>query len=174
MHAKRQQVFVGGCCWPDPDPAPHRPPRADDVTRFDATVCERIVYPRCVQDVQRLFAEARAANCKIAMRGTQHSMGGQCVGGSLEGKTYVLDFSCLDFIGYDCEKELVVCGPGATWADLIVHLNEYGKSPRTMQSYSTFSVGGTLAVNGHGVTTDHCVSESVVAMEIVLADGTQV
>lgn len=34
---------------------------------------------------------------------------------------------------------------GAQWTDLIRYLNDFGLSPRTMQSYSSFSVGGTLA-----------------------------
>jgi len=40
-----------------------------------------------------------------------------------------------------------------------------------MQSYSSFSVGGTLSVNAHGITTDHCLAESVLSFRIVLADG---
>jgi decaprenylphospho-beta-D-ribofuranose 2-oxidase len=36
-----------------------------------------------------------------------------------------------------------------------------------MQSYSTFSVGGTVAVNAHGITSDHSLHESVVRFVIV-------
>jgi len=35
-----------------------------------------------------------------------------------------------------------------------------------MQSYCSFSIGGTLAVNAHGITTDHCFAESVVEMRL--------
>ncbi len=35
-----------------------------------------------------------------------------------------------------------------------------------MQSYSSFSVGGTLAVNAHGITTDYCFAESVIEFRL--------
>jgi FAD/FMN-containing dehydrogenase len=41
----------------------------------------------------------------------------------------------------------------------------------TRQSYSTFSVGGTISVNAHGITSDHCLAESVVHFTIILANG---
>lgn len=58
------------------------------------------------------------------------------------------------------------CGPGCHWSDLIKVLNAHGKSPRTMQSYCSFSVGGTLAVNAHGITTDYCFAESVIEFRL--------
>jgi FAD/FMN-containing dehydrogenase len=50
-------------------------------------------------------------------------------------------------------------------------LNDYGCSPRTMQSYSTFSVGGSMSVAAHGITTDVPVSESVQWCKLVDAEG---
>jgi FAD/FMN-containing dehydrogenase len=58
-----------------------------------------------------------------------------------------------------------------TEQDLIKMLNNYGCSPRTMQSYSTFSVGGSIAVGAHGITTDVPVSESVLWCKLVDAEG---
>ena len=40
-----------------------------------------------------------------------------------------------------------------------------------MQSYCSFSVGGTLAVNAHGITTDYCFAESVVSLRLATASG---
>ncbi|KAL6051450.1 Accessory Sec system protein Asp3 [Balamuthia mandrillaris] len=60
---------------------------------------------------------------------------------------------------------------GALWQDVIRELNKAGLSPRTMQSYSSFSVGGTLAVNAHGITSDFALAESVVSFRLVKADG---
>ena len=40
-----------------------------------------------------------------------------------------------------------------------------------MQSYCSFSVGGTIAVNAHGITSDHCLAQSVVSFNIVDANG---
>ena len=57
---------------------------------------------------------------------------------------------------------------------LIRQLNPYGYSPRTMQSSSTVSVGGSLAVNAHGITTDHCGAESVICFTLIKWDGSEV
>jgi FAD/FMN-containing dehydrogenase len=38
--------------------------------------------------------------------------------------------------------EYVTVGAGAMWSDLIKYLNDFGKAPRTLQSYASFSVGG--------------------------------
>lgn len=42
-----------------------------------------------------------------------------------------------------------------------------GKSPRTMQSYCSISVGDNLAVNAHVISTDYCFAESVLEFRIV-------
>ena len=71
----------------------------------------------------------------------------------------VIDMTKMTQMQFDRDSGTIVCESGCTWADLILYLNQFGMSPRTMQSYSTFSVGGTLAVNGHGITTDFSLSE---------------
>ncbi|ELR12262.1 FAD binding domain containing protein [Acanthamoeba castellanii str. Neff] len=72
------------------------------------------------------------------------------------------------------QVSLVSAGTGAHWTDLIHYLNQFGLSPRTMQSYSSFSVGGTVSVNAHGITTDHCLAESIVSFTLITADAREV
>lgn len=87
---------------------------------------------------------------------------------------FVLDLLHLKNWTFDPHTETVRTEPGVLWSDLIVGLNEYGYSPRTMQSYSTFSVGGSLAVNAHGITTDFCMAEAVVQFTLIKWDGQEV
>lgn len=75
---------------------------------------------------------------------------------------YVIDTRHLATLKYDPATAQVTAGTGAQWSDLIYYLNQMGKSPRTMQSYSSFSVGGTIGVNAHGITSDEALSESVI------------
>ena len=142
----------------------------DDVTRMNAAPVGRIFCVRTVDDIKEVLRLAREKGVPVSVRGTRHSMGGHTIakGG------YVID--CLKFNrwSFDSEKELVTTQPGALWADLIAGLNEWGYSPRTMQSYSTFSVGGSLAVNAHGITTDFCGAEGVVSFTLIKWDGTEV
>jgi FAD/FMN-containing dehydrogenase len=68
---------------------------------------------------------------------------------------YVID--CGKLNSMSCPDEAtgdVTVGPGTQWHDLIRHLNAFGRSPMTLQSYSTFSVGGSVSVNAHGITND--------------------
>jgi len=74
---------------------------------------------------------------------------------------------------------------GADWGQVIFYLNRFGMSPMTMQSYSSFSVGGTVSVNGmreffyvlfiyftaHGITNDYCMYESILSIQVVNAEG---
>jgi FAD/FMN-containing dehydrogenase len=56
-------------------------------------------------------------------------MGGQ----TIAARGVVLDMAFLNAVSYNPATRAVTCGPGATWADLLRHLNRHGRSPRTMQ-----------------------------------------
>lgn len=131
--------------WDFPDPnLPGRSgfPEVDDVTRMNATPVERVFHVRCAADIQKVIGLARAEGRQVSVRGTQHSMGAQ----SIARAGFVLDCRRLRALSFDAETGIVTTGPGNTWADLITHLNQFGISPKTMQSYATFSVGGSLSV----------------------------
>jgi len=163
--------------WPDPDPvinADTKCTKINDVSRMsdfpDGTPVSRILFPRCEEDVKGILQAAHKSKKRIGIRGTKHSMGGHSVASQIG---WEIDTKFLRHMIYDPKEDpnIVRCGPGCTWADLIKLLNPFGKSPRTMQSYCSFSVGGTLAVNAHGITTDFCLAESV--LEIRLARVTK-
>tara|TARA_B100000795_G_scaffold250577_1_gene218882 strand:- start:205 stop:567 length:363 start_codon:yes stop_codon:yes gene_type:complete len=114
-------------------------------------------------DVQRVLALARAAGRTVSMHGARHTMGGQ----ALTPGGIVIDMVKLAHMELESGKGLLTVGPGALWSDVLLHRNQYGRSPRTMQSYSTFSVGGSISVYAHGITSDFCMAEGVVALELV-------
>jgi FAD/FMN-containing dehydrogenase len=149
--------------WPDPEPRRGQNPLADDVSRLNAEEVAGVFCVRTVDDVKAVLARAREEGKSVSCRGTRHSMGGQ----SIAPGGFVIDLMLLNSFSFNEETKTVTTQPGATWADLIKYLNQWGYSPRTMQSYSTFSVGGSLAVNAHGITTDHCGAESVIRFTLV-------
>lgn len=67
------------------------------------------------------------------------------------GNGIVIDMQFINQISFDTCSNNVTVGAGALWSDVIFTLNHYGKAPRTLQSYCTFSVGGSLSVNAHGM-----------------------
>ena len=156
-------------CFPDPDPS-GTDIKVDDVTRMNATKVSGVIYARSPEDIQRGLMKARAEGKRVAVRGTKHSMGGQ----SMAEDSIVIDMTKMTKMHYNKDSETVICECGCTWADLILYLNQFGMSPRTMQSYSTFSVGGTLAVNGHGITTDFSLAECVESFRLIKADGQEI
>lgn len=154
-------------CWPDEVITEGGAPVFNDVSRLNATPMCAVIQPRCLSDVQDAIRLAASRGVRLVPRGTKHSMGGQ----SLSPGGLALDMAYINAVAYDPATELVTCGGGATWADVICALNPHGKTPRTLQSYCTFSVGGTVSVNGHGITSDHPLAESVVRFTLVGADA---
>ncbi|KNC49063.1 FAD linked oxidase domain-containing protein [Thecamonas trahens ATCC 50062] len=90
-------------------------------------------------------AAAAADGLPVSVRGTRHSMGGH----TMAAGGVVIDTTYLDAITWDASRELMTIGAGATWADAIRFLNPLGKSPRTMQSYCSFSVGRNCHLGSH-------------------------
>lgn len=60
---------------------------------------------------------------------------------------------------------------GLLWSDLIKYLNNFGLAPMTLQSYSSFSIGGSISVNVHGITNDDSIYKSVIEIGIINANG---
>lgn len=142
----------------------------DDVTRMNAAPVQRVFCVREEADILRVLELARQDGVPVSVRGTRHSMGGH----TIATNGFVIDCMKLNRHHFDPESCLLTTEPGALWADLITYLNDFGFSPRTMQSYSTFSVGGSLAVNAHGITTDFCGAESVLEFDLIKWDGSKV
>jgi FAD/FMN-containing dehydrogenase len=154
--------------FPDPNGDFSRDVKVDDVTRMNATGVSAVFHPRGPEDIQQVIALARKQGTPISIRGTRHCMGAH----TIAARGFVIDCRRLRCLSFDPSTRIVTTGPGNTWADLIRYLNQFGFSPRTMQSYSTFSVGGSIAVGAHGITTDMPVSESVLWLKLVDAQAT--
>eukprot|EP01124_Arcella_intermedia_P030358 TRINITY_DN6633_c0_g1_i1.p1 TRINITY_DN6633_c0_g1~~TRINITY_DN6633_c0_g1_i1.p1 ORF type:complete len:1288 (+),score=268.88 TRINITY_DN6633_c0_g1_i1:8-3871(+) len=141
--------------------------RVDDITRMNSTVVQRTFMVRTEEDVLHVLELAKIYGKHVSMRGTTHTMGGQTI--ALGG--FQIDMSYMKQIKWNEQRQTVSVEPGATWGELIEFLNPKGLSPVTMQSYCTFSVGGTLAVNAHGITTDFPVVQSVLSLRVITSDG---
>ena len=177
---QQKDNVLEGCLWPDPDPsilssstASCESPDAtstgvwvDDVSRQSTTKVDRIVFPRTEGEVKDLLQIALREKKRVAIRGTKHSMGGH----SVCSDAVLFDTKYLARLDYNPETNYASVGPGCQWSDVIRFLNTFGKSPRTMQSYCSFSVGGTLAVNAHGITSDSALIEDVVSFRLVRYD----
>jgi decaprenylphospho-beta-D-ribofuranose 2-oxidase len=119
---------------------------ADDVTKMNQTRVNKIFTAKNEKDIQNIIKLAKKNGKKISIRGQSHTMGGQ----TLCEDCYLIDMKYMKKLNYDQTGKILHAEPGATWGDAIRYLNLHGQSPDIMQSYCSFSIGGTISVNAHG------------------------
>jgi hypothetical protein len=141
---------------------------ANDVSELNETPIATTIDVTNKQTIINAINFANQHKMQISICGTKHSMGGQSIAKN-SIRLDMLKYSKV--LSLDIPNKIVTVESGITWAKLIVYLNQYGLTPQTLQSYSTFSVGGSISVNAHGITNDKTVGASVVEMEIAMADG---
>ena len=84
-----------------------------------------------------------------------------------------LDMRRMDRVpALDAEQRVIRVQAGISWRDVQDAIDSHGLSVSIMQSYSNFTVGGSVAVNCHGRYVGRGpVVNSVRAVQMVRADG---
>ena len=141
-------------------------PFVEDVAHIAPWPVRALRRPNSTAEVQ---AALRTTTGKISIGGARYSMGGQ--------------IACADSLHLDMRglRQLVRLDPaqrrvrvqaGMSWRDLLDHLDPHDLSPRIMQSYSNFSIGGSVSVNCHGrYVGAGPLGHSLRALQVVTADG---
>ncbi|MDK2126427.1 FAD-binding oxidoreductase [Parachitinimonas caeni] len=137
-----------------------------NVTRLYTVSVAKVVVPLSVQEV---CATLKAWPGQVAVGGGRYSMGGQI--GIQDGLH--LDMRSLNqLVWIQPEQSKVRIQAGMRWRDLQEVLDPLGLAVQTMQSYSNFTIGGSVSVNAHGrYVGNGPVGHSVLALQLVLADG---
>ena len=138
----------------------------ENITRLYPVRVTQVARPASTDETQRVVA---AWPGQVAVGGGRYSMGGQI---AIEGGLHI-DMRAMNALVWIKPRELAVrVQAGMRWRDLQDLLDPLGLAVRTMQSYSNFTVGGSVSVNAHGRYVGHGpVSRSVRAVQIVLASG---
>jgi predicted SAM-dependent methyltransferase len=138
--------------------------KADDITKMNETSVANVFNVLSIEDVLHVINLAKNNNKKVIARGEMHSMGGHTI--AKDG--YVIDTHLMNHIlDFDKKNNTVTVEPGILWCNLIYYLNLYGYSPEILQSYASFSIGGSISVNIHGITSDNTLSQSVIEIELI-------
>ena len=138
----------------------------ENVTRLYPVEVARIVVPRSTSEVA---AAVISWPGQIAVGGGRFSMGGQvAVRGGLH-----LDMRQMNGLVWLRPTDRVVrVQAGMRWRDLQDLLDPLGLAVKIMQSYSNFSIGGSVSVNCHGRYVGlGPVGHSIRALQLVTADG---
>jgi len=140
----------------------------DDITKMNKTNVDTVFNVLSIEDIIHVIELAKKNNKKVIARGEMHSMGGQ----TIAENGYIIDTKFMNHVlQFDPLNKTVTIEPGITWFSLIHYLNLYGYSPEILQSYASFSVGGSCSVNIHGITSDYGLHKSIIELEIVDCDG---
>lgn len=140
--------------------------RVENVTKLYPVKVGRIATPSTCAEVRQAVM---AWPGRIAVGGARYSMGGQV---GVEGGLHI-DMRRMNGLVWLNPQEMTArVQAGMRWRDLQDHLDPLDLAVRTMQSYSNFTVGGSVSVNAHGRYVGHGpVSHSVRALRLVLANG---
>ncbi|MES3012931.1 MAG: FAD-binding oxidoreductase [Pseudomonadota bacterium] len=137
-----------------------------NVTGLYSVEVARIAAPRSTAEVSALLTSWPG---RVAVGGGRYSMGGQV---ALRGGLH-LDMRRMNrLVWLRADERIARVQAGMRWRDLQDHLDPVGLAVRTMQSFSNFTVGGSVSVNAHGRYVAHGpVGHTVRALQLALADG---
>jgi decaprenylphospho-beta-D-ribofuranose 2-oxidase len=107
----------------------------------------RVLYPRSVDDLRAILAEARRAGVPLTLRGTGNSYGDASTG----SRGWVIDCARFDkILAFDPATGVAECEPGVTVRGLWQHVLPHGWWPRVVSGTSFPTLGGIAAANIHG------------------------
>lgn len=155
--------------------APTRALMAEDIWSTPEGKVALVVTPRSLAQLSAVMRVANAEGVSIAPRGAGMSYTASHV--AVVDDTVSLDLSAMDrVLAIDAEDMTVTVEPGCTWAALNAALKPHGlRTPfwGPMSGLASTIGGGLSQLNAMlGASRYGTSSESVVALTIVLADGT--
>ncbi|WP_281645339.1 FAD-binding oxidoreductase [Parendozoicomonas sp. Alg238-R29] len=129
----------------------------------------QIKSPDHPRELEMIIDEARRKKVRISLLGGGYSQGNQtCANNVIQINIREMN----QLISLDIEKNLITVQSGMTWKRLQEHLTPFGLGVAAMQSYSDFSIGGSLGVNAHGQDLHwNPVSSTVESVKVLLTDG---
>ncbi|RZL41117.1 MAG: FAD-binding oxidoreductase, partial [Pedobacter sp.] len=145
----------------------------NDASQLNLTKVDTIIQvPNDKKEIESQLKDilkyAKENNLKISIAGARHSMGGH----TIYPNGIVLNMLPYKQIEIDTTNNILTIGSGALWEEALKYLDKYGKSIAIMQAFSSFSIGGSISVNGHGWQKDlPPISASVISFTLLTQDG---
>lgn len=122
-----------------------------------------------VQNTNEVVHALKDWKGRVAVGGGRYSMGGQV---GIRGGLHLDMRSMKSLVWLKKELKQVRVQAGMVWRDLQDVIDPYNLSIKIMQSFSNFSIGGSVAVNVHGrYVGSGAICNSIRALQVVLADG---
>lgn len=145
----------------------------NDASRLNRTQVDSVISINtnpdlAIHQLQQLVKLAHHDNKSISIAGGKYSMGGH----TIYPNGIILNMKPFNKIEIDTNQNIMLVGSGATWHEAINELNKYNRSVKVMQAFSSFTIGGSISVNGHGWQKNSPpISSSIRRMKIMKANG---
>ena len=138
----------------------------NDVSQLNPVHVDEVITPTTTAEI---VEAVRRHPGPISIGGACHSMGGQI---ATEGALFI-DMRKFDrILAFSPADKTITVQAGTRWRKIQEHIDSANLAVKIMQSYATFTVGGSLSVNAHGryVGLGPLIL-SVRSFKVVLADG---
>lgn len=140
-----------------------------DVSRLNPTSVDEVYVPGSVDQLQAMI---KMSGKPVSIGGGRYSMGGQIA----QPGTLHIDMRGMNrILELDPAERTIRVQAGTRWKDIQRVADDFGLAVRVMQTYSNFTVGGSLSVNCHGRYVGlGPIILSVRSIQLMLHDGTLV
>lgn len=138
----------------------------NDVSQLNPITTATILQLKSTEDVKSALS---AWSGLVSVGGGRYSMGGQIAAAN----SMHFDMRQLKkVISLDVPSKVIRVQAGITWRDIQDVIDPHNLAIKIMQSYSNFTVGGSLSVNCHGrYVGKGPIVNSVRAVQLVTVDG---
>ena len=141
----------------------------NDVTQLNPIAVAKIIAPTTTEEI---VAAVKSHKGPISIGGGRYSMGGQTA------TEQALQIDMRQFnkvVAFSPNDKTITVQAGIRWRQIQEHIDPYDLSVKIMQTYSNFTVGGSLSVNVHGRYVGFGpLIYSVKSLRVVLPDGSLV
>lgn len=147
-------------------PGTESPTQVNDVTQLNPIKVEGVVKPHTLDELVQIV---RTTPGPVSVGGGRYSMGGQTA------TEQAVQIDMREFnrvLNFSVERKEITVQAGATWRQIQSLIDPHNLSISIMQTYSNFTVGGSLSVNCHGrYVGQGPIVMSVKRIGLVLPDG---
>ncbi len=138
----------------------------NDVTQINPIEMEHVYAPTSIAEIQEIIKNSKGP---ISIGGGRYSMGGQT---AIDHGVQIDMRKMNKVVKLDKENKKITVETGIRWRDIQDAIDPHNLSVKIMQTYSNFTVGGSLSVNVHGrYIGQGPLIRSVEEIKIVLPDG---
>lgn len=116
----------------------------NDISGLNFIEVEKIVRPETITELCQIIREHNGA---ISIGGGRYSMGGQV---ATENSLHIDMRGLNQIVSFQPKERTIRVQAGIRWRDIQEVIDQHDLAIKIMQTYSNFTVGGSMSVNAHG------------------------